>query len=577
MDLKNRIDIAAGRKKAGLVLKNCNVINVFTLEIIKTDVAIDGDTIVAVGTYSGEKEIELDGKYLAPGFIDGHVHIESSMVTPSRFAEAVMPCGTTTVIADPHEIVNVCGREGLKFMIEDSVHVPLDIHYMLPSCIPAVDFEEQGGEFDTEAIREFIGAEGVLGLGEVMCYPDIIAGKEGILEKIEVAQGRRVDGHAPWLTGTDLAAYVASGASTDHECAAIKEMREKQRLGMYVHIRQGSTSQEAGLLVKGINSRNMRHAVMCTDDRHAHDILMHGHINNAVKVAVKSGLDPAIAVTIATLNTALCYGLDKIGAIAPGYKADLVVLDNLKDFRVLSVYKNGEKVAENGKALFTGSSTAKSSVTGTVMLTPITEDMLAIKLSNPDSNGKRKVNVIVPKEGTLETSRTVCDVKVENGCFMYTEDSDINKIAVFERYGKSGNIGLGLCIGLGIRNGAVAQTISHDSHNVVAVGDNDRDIVLAVNALAKGNSGGVVLVHNGEVKNLLELPIAGLMSLDPLWDTGKFMGDIERNSYELLKVNKNFNVFMVLGFFALPVIPELRVTTKGLFDVLDFKFVSIEA
>ncbi|MDR0469274.1 MAG: adenine deaminase [Peptococcaceae bacterium] len=554
-----------------MVLKNCNIVNVFTLEIVQGDIAIEGDTIIAIGAYQGEKEIDVAGRFVAPGFIDGHVHIESSMVTPSRFAEAVIPCGTTSVIADPHEIANVCGKEGILFMIDDSKNVPLDVHIMLPSCVPAVDFDESGAVVDAEMIKELINTSGVLGLGEVMCYPDVVAGGESIMEKIEAAGARTIDGHAPRLTGKDLASYVISGTKTDHECATVEEAMEKLRLGMYVHIRNGTASQEIKHLIKGITLENMRHAMFCTDDRHPHDILSSGHINHALRIAVESGLNPVIAVVMATYNPAECYGLKHVGAVAPGYRADLVVLDDLESFRARQVFKNGVLVAENGKPLFASRPPANYNIMDTMKLNPITESDLKIELASS------RVRVILPVPDSVETKKAVREVAVEGGCFAYSKDYDICKVAAIERHKSTGHIGLGLVEGFGVRDGAIAQSISHDSHNIIAVGDNDKDMVIAVNELAKGRNGGIVVVYKGEVIKKLELPVAGLMSLDPLSEVETVMEDIEKAAYDTLSMSAKNNPFMVLGFLALPVIPELRVTTKGIFDVTEFRFVDISA
>ena len=571
MDIRRGIDSAVGRKKAELVLKNCNIINVFTLETINGDIAIEGDRIVGVGEYSGETEVDLGGKFVTPGFIDSHVHLESSMVTPARFAEAVVPCGTTAVIADPHEIANVCGADGIRYIIEESKNVPLDVHVMLPSCVPATSFEEAGAVMDAKVIDELLNLDGVIGLAEVMNYPGVVNCDEDVLEKINAARKRSmvIDGHAPRLTGKSLAGYAFSGAYSEHECNSRREMMEKMRLGIYIHIRNGTIGKEIRHLIKGIKQNNMRFATFCTDDRHPHDITKFGHINNALKIAVENGIDPAVAVTMATLNPATCYGLKKVGAIAPGYLADIVVLKDVKNFAVVQVYKGGKLVAENGQPKFEAQSANIEKVAGTVKFKKITEKDLEIKLN------KERVRVIMPVQDSVQTIKSMATVSVKDGCFQYDRDSGICKVAVIERYKGKKSIGVGLIGRFDIKDGAIAQTIAHDSHNVVAVGDNDADIVIAVNELAKDNEGGIVLVHSGEVIKKLALPVAGIMSTLPLKQVSEIIDDIEETAYEVLDMNRTNNPMMVLAFLALPVIPEMRVTTKGLFDVLEFKFVDI--
>ena len=566
MGLRDRIDMAAGREKAGLVLKNAGVVNVFTLEVQRADVAIAGDTIVGIGSYSGIREIDLAGKYLAPGFIDGHVHIESSMLTPSRFAQAIVPRGTTAVVADLHEIANVCGENGVRFMADDAKGLPLDVHIMVPSCVPATPFEEAGAVLGADAISRLMGLGGVLGLGEMMNYPGVMAGDAHIIKKIEAADGRPIDGHAPGLGGRALAAYAAAGPKTDHESLGVEEMLEKISIGFYVQLRGGSLAKDVGRLVGGINPRNMRRAMFCTDDRHPHDILAHGHIDHALRTAVACGLDPAVAVAMATLNAAECYGLKGVGAIAPGYRADIVVLDDLVDFRASGVYKNGVLAAENGAALFDApSGPLPPAVVDTVRLDAITEDYLKMRLASD------RAHVILPVRGSLETRKTTERVAVRDGFFDFSKDSGICKVAVLERHKRLGHIGLGLVRGFGIKDGAIAQTISHDSHNVIAVGDNDGDMVAAVNELAGG--GGIAVAHGGAVIKALPLPVAGLMSDRPIDEVCGDLTEIENAVFETLGADSAANPLMLLSFLALPVIPELRITSRGMFDVTEFKFV----
>ncbi len=565
--LKKRIDVAAGRHKAELVLKNCKVVNVFTQEIVEGDVAICDGLIAAIGKYDGLEEVDINGKFVAPAFIDAHVHIESSMVTPSQFARAVVPSGTLTVIADPHEIANVCGADGIRFMLADCNDLPLDIKIMAPSCVPAVSFESTGAVLDEKEISALLSQNDAYGLGELMSYPNVCTADEAVLKKIVAADGKIIDGHAPRLCGCDLAAYAASGAKTDHECATVSEMVEKSRLGMYILVRNGSACKEVKHLVKGINEKNFRRFVFCTDDRHPNEIINEGHINSAMRLAVENGLDPLIAVTMATLNAAECYSLKGKGAIAPNYKADIVVLDDLKNFNVSKVYKAGKLVAKDGKALFAGRIASETKVLFTVKLKPITEDSLKLRLNS------EVATVIGLTKDSIVTTKHKRIVRLDkNGCFEHVKGIDVCKAAVIERHKAKDEIGLGLIEGLGIQNGAIAQTVCHDAHNIVVAGDNDGDIVVAVKKLSV-SGGGIVLAHNGKVLNMLNLPIAGLLSDKPLEEINIEMETITKQAYDILNVNKEINPFMILGFLGLPVIPALRLTTKGLFDVEAFSFV----
>ncbi len=564
--IKNKIAVAAGRKKADLVLKNCNIVNVFTSEIIKGDIAILDGLIAAVGSYSGEREVDLEGKYVAPGFIDSHVHIESSMVMPGQFAKAVVPWGTTAIIADPHEIANVCGANGIRFIIDNLKELPLDVFVMLPSCVPAVDFEDSGAVLSAAELKELVGLSGVLGLGELMNYPAVINGDTSVIDKLRLFKNELIDGHAPRVTGKDLAAYAAAGVRTDHECSTVNEMLEKLRLGMYIQIRNGSVAKEVPELIKGITERNIDRCLFCTDDRHPHDILEHGHINSNIKIAVANGLSPIAAIKMATINACACYGLKNRGAVAPNYYADLVVIDDLQNMDILQVYKNGIKVAENGKPLFDCSGEVDSSVLDTVKIGRVTAENLKIEiLSN-------KANVITVEKNTLITKKAVRKVSSKDGFFSYNKRDGICKIAVVERHKTSGNIGVGLIEGISLKNAAIASTISHDSHNLVVIGDNDDDMLIAINELGKGE-GGITVVSEGKVLRTLPLPIGGIMSPRPLDEVNAEVKKLEDLTYSL-GVDKSINAFMSMAFLALPVIPEIRLTSRGLFDVEEFKFIS---
>lgn len=567
--LKTLIDVAAGRKPADLVIKNSKIVNVFTGEITSGEIAIHSGMIAGIGKgYKGLKEIDAEGKYIAPGLIDGHVHVESSMVTPIQFSNAVVPKGTTTIIADPHEIANVCGIKGIDFMLKCSEKTPLDVYYMVPSCVPATSFETSGATIDSKEIEKLMDNEKILGLGEFMNYPGVVSGDREVLNKIAAAGGKPKDGHAPMLTGRRLNAYVASGITTDHECSTVEEMQEKLRLGMYVQIREGSAARNLEALIKGVNKDNLRRCIFCTDDRHLDDI-EEGHIDNNIRLAIKNGIDPIDAIRMATLNTAECYKLDHVGAIAPCYNADLILFDNLKDFKIQKVFKAGELVAENGRILNELKiDTLNQSVLNTVKLPDINENKLKIKLLSDNVN----VISIVPNE--LITKKVQRNVEQKDGFYKQT-DNNILKIAVVERHKGTGNIGLGLIENFGLKNGAIATSIGHDSHNILAVGDNDTDMVTAIRELGvKG--GGITICKNGKILKTLSLPIAGLMSDKPYKEVVKDLGEMLKIAREM-GVNKKIDPFITLSFMALPVIPEIRITDKGLFDVTKFDFMKIEA
>lgn len=567
------LKIARGEEKAELVIKKANIINVFTNEIIKGDVAIDKGRIVAIGQYSGWEEIDLKGKYLSPAFIDSHVHIESSKVTPGQFAKAVVPRGVTSIIADPHEIANVKGIEGIEYMLEESENIPLDVYMMLPSCVPATPFESAGAVLEAKELAKIIDKEGILGMGEMMDYVGVINGDEKVLEKIELAKekGKIIDGHGPMITGRELNAYVAAGIRTEHECSTVKEMVERLRLGMYIHIREGSAARNLKELIKAVNKDNLSRVMFCTDDKEPSDLLENGSIDNNIRLAIEAGIDPIDCIKIASLNPALAYGLEGKGAIAPGYRADLVVIDNLIDFNILMVFKDGKLVAENYMPLFHVTESSNTSMKNTVVIKPIKEEDLKLNIKGD------KVNVIGVIPDSLITEKLVRevgkDIVVEGGEFV--KGNDILKVAVIERHKATGRIGLGLVEGFGLENGAIASTIAHDSHNIIVIGDRDSDMVLAVEEL-KRLGGGIALAQEGKIIGSLQLEIAGLMSDKPLEEVRKGLDEILQLAYDKLSVNRNIEPFMILSFLALPVIPSLKITDLGLFDVDKFKFINLE-
>jgi len=562
------VKVARGDKKADLVLKNCTIINVFNHRIEHGDIAITGGIIAGIGKYAGRKEIDIGGGFVCPGFIDGHVHIESSMLTPPQFAKSVIPKGTTTVIADPHEIANVCGVQGIEFMLDSSENLPLDVFIMLPSCVPSTEYENAGAVLSAEDLAPLMSRERVLGLGEMMNYPGVIGGNKKVHDKLDIANGRRIDGHAPGISGKELNAYIASGIQTDHESTKVEEMAEKISKGMYAIIREGSATRNLDALIKGVNKENLRRVLFCTDDKHPKNIKNEGHINYNVKEAIGHGVDPVDAIIMATLNTAECYGLKDRGALAPGYIADLLVLDNLRDISVLQVYKNGKLVAENDEAKFGARAVADKRVLDTVVLNDNMEIDFSMRLKSD------VVKVIQLVKNNVITKKVIRKVDTEEGYYQNNPKLDILKLAVIERHKKTGNIGLGLVEGYGLKNGAVALTIAHDSHNIIVIGDNDRDMKKAIKELQKCE-GGITICRGGKVLDSLILEVAGLMTDSAIDDVEEKIDEMTGIA-ESMGVNKGLDPFMTLSFLALPVIPALKLTDRGLFDVDNFGFVGIE-
>ncbi|MDX1358385.1 MAG: adenine deaminase [Clostridia bacterium] len=568
MDTIQLAKVARGDKKADLVLKNCTIVNVFSHRIEHGDIAIAGGIIAGIGKYDGRKEIDIGGGFVCPGFIDGHVHIESSMLTPPQFAKSVIPKGTTTVVADPHEIANVCGIDGIEFMLDSSEKLPLDVFIMLPSCVPSTDYENSGAVLSADDLAPLLKRDRVLGLGEMMNYPGVIEGDKKVHQKLAIAEGRMIDGHAPDISGKHLNAYVASGIKTDHECTKAREMEEKISRGMYAIIREGSATRNLEELIKGVNKENLRRILFCTDDKHPKNIRSEGHINYNVKKAVEQGIDPIDAITMATLNTAECYGLNDRGAIAPGYKADLLVIDNLREITVNKVFKNGKLVAENDEAKFGAKAVADGRVLDTVVLNDKIELDFSLRIKSD------VVKVIQLVEDNIITKKVIRKVDTEDGHYKNNPKLDILKLAVIERHRKTGNVGIGLVEGYGLKHGAIALTIAHDSHNIIVIGDNDRDMLAAVAELQRCE-GGMTICSGGKVLGTLTLEVAGLMTDSPIEvveDTIDEMTKIAEN----LGVNKGLDPFMTLSFLALPVIPELKLTDRGLFDVTNFGFVGTE-
>ncbi|MBE0701515.1 MAG: adenine deaminase [Acholeplasmataceae bacterium] len=568
MDTTKYLKKAKNLEKPELVLKNTKLINVYTHTIEDVDIAIEDGIIIGVGKYDGKREHDLSGFYVAPGFIDGHVHIESSMLTPPGFAKIVVPHGTTTVIADPHEIANVSGSLGVDFMLETSENIPLNVYMMIPSCVPATQEEHSGSVLTAKQIESYRNHPRVIGLGEVMDYPAVIRGNQDIHHKIRTMQGKIIDGHAPDILGYDLTSYILSGIMTDHECTMVESMIERIKQGMYVHLREGSATRNTKTLLKGLKKAYIPRTLFCTDDKHPEDIKQEGHINYNVNLAIASGMDPIDAISMATLNAATCYRLPHLGAIAPGKQADMIVFESLESINPVKVYHKGQLVAENQKPLFECQSKTYEAVLNTVNfnLDDLSFD-ISIK-SNP-------VYVIGLIENNITTSKIIKSVSVEKGCFKYNPKEDVLKLAVIERHHMRKTIGLGLVQGFGIKHGAIAMTISHDSHNLIIVGTSDHDMRVAA-AMIKEIQGGIVLVEHGVVTDHLQLEIGGIMTNKNESIVQESLSRMKEKIKRMGLSAKVHDPFISLAFLALPVIPKLKLTDRGLFDVEQFKIIPIE-
>lgn len=552
------IAVAAGREKADLVLKNAKYLNVFSNEFLCGDIAVANGLIAGVGKYDGKTEIDVSGKFVLPGFIDAHIHLESSMVTPAEFAKAVVAHGTTTVITDPHEITNVMGIDGVEYMIQASQNLPIDVHFMMPSCVPATEIDESGAELDCKDIDLYLDNKKVLGLAEMMNYVGVINGDKNVLSKIVTSQAhhKKIDGHAPELSGNDLNAYIAAGVYSDHECSTFENALEKLRKGQFIMIREGTAAHNLKALMPLLTQQYYSRCMFATDDKHPSDLLYGGHIDYIVKQALKNGADPIVALKTATHHAARYFLLNNKGAIASGYLADIVVVDNLEDFNVETVFKRG-------KLVFDGEVKDFSAPTVDEKLAEKCFDTFHLDSVTPSSfkvDGKLGLIGLVGGELLTRNLGTADKIDVEN---------DILKIACIERHKGTNHIGVGYVKGYSLKSGAVATSVAHDSHNIITVGCNDDDIAVAVNAI-KDSKGGIAVVENGKIKALLELPIAGLMSDDPLTTVNEKLENAKSSAYEL-GADKSIDPFMTLSFLSLPVIPSLRITTKGVFDAENWK------
>jgi len=542
--LKKLIDIAAGRMPADLVIKNCKVVDVYSGTTTDGDIAICEDLIAGVGKYEGLRVIDGHGQYAAPGFIDSHIHVESSYVCPEELGRLIVPHGTTTIIADPHEITNVCGLDGLNYMIEASENTALDIKWMLPSCVPATPFEHAGAVIDAEAMKEPIQNENILGLGEFMNFPGVINASDDSLDKLLVAknQGKPIDGHSPGTSGNALNAYAAARIRTDHECSSVEEMQDRIARGMYVLLRQGSACHNLRDLLKGVTPMNSRRCLFCADDCQPKTILSSGHLDNHLRICAEEGIDPMLALQMASLNAAECFGLEDRGAIAPGLRADIVLFDNLNDFNVQRVFIAGKEAASEGEYRLPISRHDISPTKGSFHVKDFSKEKLKLKIN---SDRAHVINIL---PGGVVTSKETAKIKRnENSEFCYDSDSDIVKVAVVERHQNTGNVAVALLKGYGIKEGAVALSIAHDSHNIIVVGVNDEDMAFAVEQLIQ-QDGGIILVRDQKILESMPMPIAGLMSdQSGEWIKEK-LTKIHQSAHEVLKVNVdvepvNFNLW----------------------------------
>lgn len=571
--LKRRIQAARGAIAPDLVLKGGRVVNVFTGEIITADVAILDEIIVGVGDYDGPRRLNVSGQFIAPGFIDGHFHSESSMLSPPELARAVLRHGTTAIVADPHEIANVLGTQGIRFMLAASEGLPVDFFIMLPSCVPATQMESAGARLSAEDLLLFRDEPRVLGLAEMMNYPGVLACLEPVLEKI-IREGDRFqicpldvrDGHAPLLTGLDLNAYIAAGIRSDHECTLLEEAREKIRLGMHVMIREGTQAKNLSALLPLVSPATAAHCSLVTDDLHPHDLMQKGHLNHLIDLAVTQGLDPVMAIQMATFNTARYFGLKDRGAIAPGYQADVLVLSSLDPVEVTTVFKKGCPVYDVGNQLAEIEPLAPSGSYSPMNIAPYQEDSFMIRAAG------EKIRVIGLIPNQILTQQLLMNATIREGAVVADREHDLIKTAVVERHRATGNIGLGFVRGFGLQEGALASSVAHDSHNIICVGCRDRDMFAAVQAV-ESMKGGFAVVKDGKVIAALPLPIGGLMSERPLAEVAAGWREMRQAAGSLgCRLDEPF---MVLSFLTLPVIPELKITDRGLVDVSRFELVPL--
>ena len=554
------IDVAAGRAPADLVLKNATYVNVFSNELCHGDIAVAEGLIVGMGEYHGKVEVDVSGKLVLPGFIDAHIHLESSLVSPTEFAKAVLPHGTTTVITDPHEIANVMGTDGIEYMLQATEDLPVDVRFMLPSCVPATPLDESGANLDYRAIDSFYDHPRVQGLAEMMNYVGVVNGDGQVVEKIVASQAhhKKIDGHAPGLSGKDLNAYIAAGVYSDHECSDMEDAMNKLRLGQYIMIREGTAARNLEALMPLLTSQYVDRCMFCTDDKHPNDLLEKGHIDYIVKKAISLGADPIVAVKAACHNAARYFLLNNRGAIAPGYLGDFVIIDDFQHFEIEMVYKRGVLMYDGQLRDF------PAPEIDPYLVKRAHDTFHVAHLTAEDFSDGRPHAVIGMIPGEIVTQ--------DAGYADHADpEQDILKIAVIERHKNTHHIGLGYIKGYGLKRGAVATSISHDSHNIIVVGATDEDMAAAANRIVE-NRGGITVMENGQVLGEVTLSIAGIMSDDSLMMVNSALEDAKDEAFGL-GVSRGIDPFMTLSFMALPVIPSLRITTRGVFDVSSQRYI----
>ena len=567
MSLNEIIKAAHGEKPVDLLLTRCQVVNVFSGEVTTEAIAISNGVIVGFGQYEAKKTVDLNGRFVAPGFIDSHVHIESSMTCVSEFARAVLVHGTTTVVADPHEIANVLGSSGIEYMLQSAEHQPINIYFTLPSCVPATDMETAGGRLSAEDLRPFLKNERIVALAEVMNYPGVIYRDSEVLTKIANARQQRkpIDGHGPGLKGKQLYAYISAGIQSDHECTTAQEAKEKLMAGMHIMVRQGTAARNLHTLLPVVNQKTARRMMWCTDDRHPHELIAEGHIDSIVREATASGLDAVLAIQMATLNPAEYFGLHHLGAIAPGKQADLVVFDDLKKPVIEQVYCRGILTAEQGKIRSDIQAPLSAAVPRSMQI-----DSDNVDFNIPVEKNRIRVIQIVPDQ--LITHQRIEQIPIENNRAVSDPARDLLKIMVVERHKGTGNIGKGYVSGFGLKHGALASSVAHDSHNIIIVGTTDADMQTALQAVVK-MEGGLAAAMDGRILAGLALPIAGLMSVETVRSVRDQLDHLIKIAHDMGTALKD--PFMTLSFLALPVIPELKLTDMGLIDVNRFEPVSL--
>ncbi|ASF38585.1 adenine deaminase [Halobacillus halophilus] len=572
--LTKDLNIASKKIPADTIIKNGKILDVFNLEWIEADVAISDGKFVGIGHYNeAARIIDAKNRYVCPSFIDGHVHIESSMVTPEEYAKVVVPHGVTAVVTDPHEIANVTGEEGLEFMLQNADHLPLEVFFMLPSCVPATPFEHSGANLTAADLEKYLTRPSVLGLAEVMDYPSLLHTKDNLLDKITMTHqhGGKLDGHLAGLETNAVNLFRTAGITTDHECTKEEEALERLRRGMYLMIREGSAAKDLNALIPVVTAHNARRCLFCTDDKHLDELIKEGSIDHNVRLSIQHGVSPQIALQMASLNAAECYGLTNKGAIAPGYDADFLILEDLEKVKISDVYKQGQRISHN--SAYTppddaGRDKHAAPITDTVHFPDLTEEQLKLPIG-----GAQRAHIIKINPNQLLTNKLVEEVETENGIFVPSPAKDHLKLAVVERHKNTGHLGIGIVKGFGLKDGAIATTIAHDSHNIVALGANDPDLLKAIHTLKEIN-GGLVIVKNGAVLSSLPLPIAGLMS-DQSFPFVKERLEQIGETLPNLGFTKDFNPFLTLSFLTLPVIPSLKLTDMGLFDVETFQHIEV--